>query len=191
MTEAGPAPAIPAIRSVAAGEWPVVAWLWQAFRNDLATVLDSFPRPDGRYRHDLLARYPSPDRAGYLAWAPHPGTGDPAPVGFALVDGLGGPRRTIAALFVVPAARRGGWGRRLALETLRAHEGPWAVAFQHDNEAAARFWRAVADEAFGTTWDEEQLPVPGRPDVPADHWITSPLLDPVLPPPASRRAGER
>ncbi len=160
------------IRLVEPDQWPLVGWLWQAFRNDLAGMLDSVPRPDGRYNHDQLDGYPAPDRAGLLAWAPHPQSGLPAPVGFSLVDGLGGERRSVAGFFVVPAARRGGLGRRLALATLDRFAGPWTVAFQHDNTAAGAFWRSVATEAFGDRWSEEQRAVPGKPDVPPDHWIT-------------------
>ncbi|MFN8078635.1 MAG: hypothetical protein U0Q19_23710 [Kineosporiaceae bacterium] len=71
-------------------------------------------------------------------------------------------------------ARRAGVGLDLALEVIDRHHGPWMVAFQHENRVAARFWRRVADQAFGPgRWVEEQRPVPGLPDVPGDHWIES------------------
>ena len=54
---------------------------------------------------------------------------------------------------------------------LGRHPGPWEIAFQRDNLAAGRFWRAIAGEAF-ETWTEEARPVPGKPDVPPDHWIS-------------------
>jgi hypothetical protein len=47
----------------------------------------------------------------------------------------------------------------------------WEIAFQQDNATAARFWRRIADEVFGA-WTEEPRPVPDKPDVPPDHWIT-------------------
>jgi len=160
-----------AVRPVADDQWPVVGWLWQDFRHDLAAVVHGFPYADGRYRHEWLDEYPAPDRCGYLAWAPHPNTGEDAPIGFALVRGLDAGRRTMQAFFVVPAARRHGVGRAIAHDVIARHPGPWAVPFQHDNAAAVAFWRRVATEAWGTDWTETAEPVPGKPDVPPDHWI--------------------
>ena len=103
------------VRPVADDQWAVIGWLWQDFRHDLARVVDGFPHADGRYRHEWLDAYPAADRCGYLAWAPHPDTGEDAPIAFALVRGLGPDRelardeRVMQAFFVVPAARRGGW----------------------------------------------------------------------------------
>ncbi|WP_051551306.1 GNAT family N-acetyltransferase [Nocardioides sp. URHA0020] len=152
-------------------QWDIVAWLWQAFRNDLAPVVDGFPYADGRYRHDRLADYPGPDREGWLAWSPHPNTGEAAPVAFALVSGIGTLEQAMAEFFVVPAARRGGTGRRLAAHVLAQHPGRWCVAFQDGNPVAGRFWRTVFTEAYGDGWVETEEPVPGRPDVAPDHWI--------------------
>jgi predicted acetyltransferase len=160
------------VRRVAPAEWDVVGWLWQAFRNDLAAVVgQSFPHADGRYQHEHLDAYPGPGRAGWLAWAPHPRLGVPAPVGFALVDAIGTPEQSLAEFFIVPAARRGGTGRRLASHVLAQHPAPWTVAFQHDNGAAGHFWRAVFTRTFGDGWVETEEAVPGKPDVPPDHWI--------------------
>jgi hypothetical protein len=162
------------IRAVAAAEWSVVAWLWQAFRQDLAVIVDGLPYADGRYQARALDGLPSPDVAGYLAWRPHPRTGEPAPVGFAVVDGLAGPRRSVLGFWVTPVVRRAGVGRLLALDVLARHPGPWSIGFQHANPAAGTFWRAVAAEAFGPgRWAEHRRPVPGLPDVPADHLIES------------------
>jgi predicted acetyltransferase len=160
------------VRRVRDHEWGVLAWLWQCFRHDLAMVVSGLPYADGRYQTRGLPRRPSPDVAAYLAWRPHPNTGEAAPIGFALVDGLTGERRSLAALWVAPVVRREGVGRRLALDVVGRHDGPWAVAFQHDNRQAGAFWRRIADEAFGpSAWCEERKPVPGRPAAPPDHWI--------------------
>ncbi|HEX4190881.1 MAG TPA: GNAT family N-acetyltransferase [Marmoricola sp.] len=164
------------VREVAADEWSVVGWLWQAFRHDLAPVVDGFPYADGRYQHAALDGYPGPGKAGYLAWAPHPNDGEPAPVAFALVDGLEAEVRELAAFFVVTASRRVGTGRDFAAEVISRHPGPWKIAFQHENLAAGAFWRVVAADAFGERWVEERREVPGKPGVPADHWICS---DPI------------
>lgn len=161
------------VRPVADDQWEIVAWLWQAFREDLAPVVQAFPYADGRYRHEWLDEYPGPGRAGYLVWAPHSNTGEDAPVALALVKGLEGDRTELASFFVVPAARRTGLGRAFARDVLDRHPGAWAVAFQHDNEPAAAFWRAVATDAWGDHWTETEEPVPDRPDAPPDHWIRS------------------
>jgi predicted acetyltransferase len=159
------------IRPIEDDQWPIVAWLWQDFRHDLGPVVQGFPYADGRYRHEWLDEYPAPDRTGYLAWAPHPNNGEDAPVAFALVRGLDAGSRIMQAFFVVPAARRGGLGRRIALEVIGRHPGPWQIPFQHDNTGAGHFWRGVADAAWPGGWVETEEPVAGKPDVPPDHWI--------------------
>ncbi len=156
-------------------EWDIVAWLWQAFRQDLAPVVHGYPYADGRYQASLLGAFPSPDGEGYLARRPHPNTGEDAPVGFALVDGLTGPIRSMAAFWITPPIRGCGFGSRFALEILTGHPGPWQIGFQHDNAAAGTFWRRVAGLAFGPDWVETMEPVPGRPAAPPDHFIRSAL----------------
>jgi predicted acetyltransferase len=166
----------PAIRSVGDDEWELVAWLWQAYRSDMAPIVRGLPYADGRYSHGPLDTYPAADRTGYVAWQPHPNTGTDAPVGFALVSGLDGPRRHMDAFWTAPVARRGGVGMRLASYVVAQHPGPWTIAFQADNEAARGFWRRLATEQLGPegeAWTEERRPVPGKPDVPPDHWIES------------------
>jgi len=160
------------VHPVAKDEWDVVAWLWQCFRNDLATVVSAFPYTDGRYQVRGLPDHSTSDVAGYLARLPHPKTGEAAPVGFVLVDGLSATRRSVSALWVAPVVRRESVGRRLVLDVIRRHEGPWSVAFQHDNVPAGTFWRGVADLAFGPgTWREDERQVPDVPGAPPDHWI--------------------
>lgn len=159
------------VREVADHEWSVVGWLWQAFKQDLAPVVNGFPYADGRYQHAELDTYPGTGKVGYLAWEPHPSTGEDAPVAFALVDGLGDDVRHLAAFFVIPASRRVGTGSDVAAEVLARHPGAWKIAFQHDNTAAGAFWRRVAQRAWGTGWNETEVEVPDKPDVPPDHWI--------------------
>lgn len=161
------------VRPVADDEWPVVAWLWQAFRNDLSETVLGFPYADGRYRHTQLDGYPGAGKIGYLAWEPHPNTGEDAPVAFALVDGTDDDEHELAAFFVVPATRRHGTGRDVAADVIARHPGRWRIAFQHENTVAGAFWRAVAADVFGEAWTEELVEVPDRPDVPPDHWIRS------------------
>jgi predicted acetyltransferase len=166
------------VRAVADDEWSVVAWLWQVFRHDLALVVGGLPYADGRYQARHLDGLPRPDVAGYLAWRPHPNTGEDAPVGFAVVDGLSGERRSIEGFWVAPPVRREGVGRVLALDVLARHPGAWLIGYQHDNVEAVGFWPRVADRAFGPgRWVERRQPIPHRPDAPADHIIeTLPAL---------------
>lgn len=157
---------------VADDQWQIVAWLWQAFRNDLTRVVsESFPYPDGRYNARPLAGFPGPGCEGWLAWAPHPRLGEQAPIGFALVGDIGRPDQALGEFFVVPSARRTGIGRRFAAHVLAQHPAPWTVAFQDANEDAGRFWRRVFAETFGDGWTETEEAVPGKPHAPPDHWI--------------------
>src|SRR5207342_3489840 len=75
------------VRPVAGDDdWSVVAWLWQAFKHDLAPVVGAYPRADGRYNRTQLDTWSAaPDTAAYVAWE-----GD-APVGFAIVVRLAEP----------------------------------------------------------------------------------------------------
>lgn len=160
------------LRRVRDDEWGKVAWLWQAFRHDLAPIVQGLPYADGRYQAAGLARFPSADGVGYLATAAHPNTGEDAPVAFALVDGLQGDRRSMVAFWVAPPLRRSGLGSALAEAVIGHHPGSWEIAFQHDNTGAGTFWRRVADAAFGAgRWNEVRVPIPNRPHVPADHFI--------------------
>lgn len=163
-----------AIRPVEDDQWPMVAWLYQLFRHDLALVVDGLPYEDGRYAHRPLDAYPSPDHLGYVAWRDHPRTGRPAPVGLALCERRDPVTWTMDAFWVSPVTRREGVGHRLALHALSRHAGRWVIAFQHENPSAGAFWRRVADDAFGARrWIERRRPVPQRPDVPADHEIVA------------------
>lgn len=163
------------VEPVGDDQWGIVGWLWQDFRHDLAPVVHGFPYADGRYQHEWLDHYPAPDRIGYLAWAGHPNTGEPAPIGFALVTGLDDDARLMQAFFVVPAARRSGVGLQIAQDVLARHPVGWEIPFQHDNVAAGAFWRRVATAAWGDAWSEAEEAVPNKPEVPPDHWIRTRL----------------
>ena len=160
------------VRGVAGDDWQVLAWLWQCFKGDLAPIVGALPYSDGRYCTAGMPTGSDPDGRAFLAANVHPNTGELAPIGFAVVEGLSGQARLMVALWVAPVARRHGVGRELALDVLGRHRGPWAIPFQDGNEAAALFWRSVAGRAFGPDgWTRERRPVPGKPTVPADHWI--------------------
>ena len=161
------------MRVASIDEWHAMAWLWQLFKYDLASVTDAWPYTDGRYQTSPITAGPSPDLVAYLAWRPHPKTGADAPVAFALVDGLETERRSMRAFWVVPQLRRRGLGQEFAVAVLAKHLSPWLIGFQHENVAAGIFWRQVATEAFTAEgWNERRESIPGRPDIPPDHYIT-------------------
>jgi hypothetical protein len=54
---------------------------------------------------------------------------------------------------------------------LRTHPGPWEIAFQEDNEKAARFWRRLGAELLDSTTEQER-PIPDKPYLPPDRWLT-------------------
>ena len=162
------------VREVMDEQWPIVAWLWQSYRHDLALVVNGLPYADGRYQTAVLNEYPMADGAGYLAWRPHPKSGEDAPIGFAVIKGLKGERRSIEGFWVAPVARREGVGTKFAVDVLSRHDGPWTIVFQHDNVGAGVFWRKVADTVFGPgRWSEDERAISGLPTAPPDHFIQS------------------
>jgi predicted acetyltransferase len=161
------------VQQVGAAGWPVVAQLFPFYVHDLSQFRGTLPDATGslRFKNDVFRPYvedTTGDHVGYLAWQ------DDHPVGFALVHGvLEGPRR-MGHFFVVRGVRRTGVGRDLALDVVGRHQRPWQIAFQEENPGAARFWRGIADTAFGDDWAEELRPVPGKPELPPDVWIVAP-----------------
>ncbi|SKC72942.1 GNAT family N-acetyltransferase [Krasilnikoviella flava] len=171
------------VRRATAADRDVLERLWLLFRHDMSAVSGELPRPDGRFRDErLLAALDDLGHDGARArWRTHLATTvaeDPAggqvehPVGFALVRGLDAPVRVLSAFFVVRAARRGGVGRDLAGTVLRDLPGPWEIAFQDANIAAAAFWPRVATDVTGDAWTVDHRLVPGRPEVPPDAWLS-------------------
>lgn len=155
------------VRLADATDRPVLDRLWPLFQHDLSGFRGVLPHPDGSFRSERLeAAFTDADRAPYLV------TSGEHPVGFAFVRGLDGPTRVLSSFFVVRGARRSGIGLRAVREVVTRHPGPWEVAFQDDNPGAVCFWRRVAAEIAGDAWTEERRPVPGRPDLPPDVWIS-------------------
>lgn len=155
------------VRPVSAADRPVVERLWLMFRHDMADFQGGLPSPDGTYHSDRLRPvFEDDDWAAYLFLS-----GD-RPVGFAFVRALPGPARVLNSFFVVRGARRSGTGMAVVREVISRHPGPWEIAFQESNTAAAAFWRRVATEIAGERWTEERRPVPNRSDVPPDVWIS-------------------
>jgi predicted acetyltransferase len=141
--------------------------LWQLYRHDLSEYRDMVPDADGRFHDRHLDAYGgNPDRTSLLVRR------DERPIGFVLVVGIDGDARSIGEFFIVRSRRRQGIGLQVALDVLRRFPGPWEVAFQEENPAAARFWRRVAAEAAPGRWTEERRQDPTKPFIPPDVWIT-------------------
>lgn len=150
-----------------AADRPVAERLWLMFRHDLSELSGLLPGRDGTFRSDRLhSAFTEADWAPYLL---HSGE---SPVGLAFVRGLTGPTRVLNSFFVVRGARRRGLGVRAVRQVVANHPGPWEVAFQDANVGAVHFWRRVATEIAGDAWTEERRPVPGRPELAPDVWIT-------------------
>ncbi|MFE6105008.1 GNAT family N-acetyltransferase [Streptomyces laurentii] len=156
------------LRPAGPADRPVVERLWLMFRHDMSEFDGRLPRADGTFRDDRLhMAFSDPDWAPYLLTD---GAGSPA--GFAFVRGLADPTRVLNSFFVVRGARRTGVGLRAVQEIAARHPGAWEIAFQDANAAAVRFWRRAATRIAGGAWTEERRPVPGRPDVAPDVWIS-------------------
>jgi predicted acetyltransferase len=154
-------PATPADR-------PAVERLWLLFRHDLSEFGGQLPNPDGTFRSEWLEAAFSADED----WAPYIFRLGGHPVGFAFVRGLDTPTRVLNSFFVVRAARRSGVGLRGIRDVVARHPGEWEIPFQDVNTGAARFWRRVATELVGDAWSEEARPVPERPDLAPNCWIS-------------------
>lgn len=156
-----------AVRPATPADRPAVERLWLMFRHDLSEFQGGLPAADGGFRNDWVASaFTGPGWAPYLLIC-----GDRL-AGLAFVRGLDGPVRVLNSFFVVRGARRRGIGLRAAREVLTRHPGPWEIAYQEDNPAAARFWPRLAAELADDAWTREPRPVPGRPELPPDVWIS-------------------
>ncbi|WRZ92677.1 GNAT family N-acetyltransferase [Streptomyces sp. NBC_01007] len=156
------------VRRATDDDRPAVERLWLLFRHDLSEFGGQLPGPDGAFRSERLrAAFTDSDE-----WSPYLFTAGRHPVGFAFVRALTGPTRVLNSFFVVRGVRRTGVGLHAVRDVVARHPGPWTVAFQDGNPGAVRFWRRVASEIAGDAWTEERRPVPGRPDLAPDVWIS-------------------
>jgi predicted acetyltransferase len=155
----------------------VLERLWQLYRHDLSEFRGQhLPNgfrgtlPDGEGAFAVRSLLPfagdDPDRAAYLFWS------GPSPVGFALVSGVAAGPRLMSEFFVVRGLRGHGIARAAARELFALHPGAWEIPFQEANIAAARFWRRLAASVCDDGVREERRPVPGKPEVPPDVWLT-------------------
>ena len=155
------------VRRAQASDRSVAELLWLMFRHDLSEFGGTLPNPDGTFRSERLqASFDHPD------WAPYLLASGEHPVGLALVRGLSERVRVLSGFFVVRGVRRAGVGLHAVRTVVALHPGPWEIAFQDANAGAVRFWRRAAAEIAGDDWTEDRRPVPGRPDLPPDVWIS-------------------
>ena len=155
------------VRAAGPDDEGVLERLWLMFQHDLSEFRGQLPDPDGSFRDERLrSGLSDPGWAAYLVLSGE------SPAGFALVRGLDTPTRVLNAFFVVRGVRRSGVGAAAVRDILARHPGPWEIAFQDANAKAVRFWRRVATETVADAWTEERRPVPGRPDLPPDVWIS-------------------
>ena len=145
----------------------VLERLWQLYSHNLSEHRGSLPDEEGLFRAGRLPAYlAEPDRACRLVVH-----GDDV-AGFGLVRGVAAETRVLGEFFVLRALRGSGVGGEAARLLLTAYPGRWEVAFQEENLPAARFWRRVAAEVAGDGWWEERRPVPEKPHLPPDTWLT-------------------
>jgi predicted acetyltransferase len=145
----------------------LVESLWQLYKHDLSEFLGTKPEADGKFRPGRLPSYfEDPDRCGYLIYA------DQELLGFAMLLGIGKPPVVMGDFFILRAFRRTGIGSMAANLVMQTHPDPWEIPFQINNSGAAKFWRTVAESRAPGGWSEERRPVPGKPEVPPDAWIS-------------------
>jgi len=156
------------LRPLTAETRPVAEQLWQLYRHDLSEFRDSLPDEYGRFHERTLVPYFEPDeeRAAYLFQR------NGIPVGFAFVSRVVTGPRLMSEFFVVRALRRQGIAAAAVDELFARHRGTWEIPFQENNVAAARFWRRTAERVARGEVQEERRPVPGKPEIPHDVWIT-------------------
>ena len=156
------------VRPATPTDRPTIERLWLLFRHDLSEFGGQLPSPDGTFRRERLEAAFSGD----ADWAAYLFTVGERPVGFAFVRAVGQPTRVLNSFFVVRGARRAGIGLWAVREVVARHPGAWEIAFQENNAKAVRFWRRVAEELAPGEWTEERRPVPERPDLAPDNWIS-------------------
>jgi predicted acetyltransferase len=164
------------LRPLTAENRQVVERLWQLYRHDLSQFRGthgpegfrgSLPGENGLFHTRTLVPYfeDDSDRAGFVVHE------RAVPVGFVFVARLTTPMRLMGDFFVVRGVRGRGVARAAVEQVFERFPGVWEIPFQDNNSAAARFWRRIAAER-GRDVREERRPVPGKPEVPPDVWIT-------------------
>ena len=118
------------------------------------------------------------DAPGLLASELH---ADGRHVGILCVPGTVAGGQVLGDFFVVRALRRSGVGLTAATAVMRATPGRWTLGFQDYNPGARSFWTRVATAVAGDSWRIEHQPVPGKPELPPDSWLTIPEVTATAP----------
>ncbi|MGW4564250.1 GNAT family N-acetyltransferase [Streptomyces sp. NPDC004561] len=159
------------VRPATPEDRPTVERLRLMFRHDLSEFWGVLPAADGTFRGDRVEQaFTAP------GWAPYLLMCGERPAGLAFVRGLDGPIHVLNSFFLVRGARRRGLGLRAARDVLLRHPGPWEIAFQQDNAPAVAFWHRVAEDLAPGAWAREPRPVPDRPELPPDVWLSFTLF---------------
>ena len=146
----------------------VLERLWQLYKHDLSEFRDSHPTTEGLFvtrrgldalmgdgRHEALLLFHGVRLAG-----------------FAIIGGSGEETHDVSEFFILRSQRRQHVGARAAASLLARHRGEWEIAFQENNVAAAAFWRRVARDTARGDVRETRRPVPERPDIAPDVWLS-------------------
>jgi predicted acetyltransferase len=160
-----------ALRPLTAETKPVIERLWQLYRHDLSEFRGthgpsgfrgSLPDADGRFHTRPLVPFfeDDADRAAYVFYD------GPNAVGFAFVSHLTARARLMSEFFVVRGLRGHGIARAAVDELFALYPGEWEIPFQENNVAR------VAASVSGGNVREELRPVPGKPEVAPDVWLT-------------------
>jgi predicted acetyltransferase len=157
------------IEEVTRSDRAVLTNLGQLYRHDLSEGMRLLPNPDGTFNNRRLDAFFLADDPDLRAWIIRAGG---ALAGFVMTRAESDGTRVLSDFFVVRALRRSGVGRKAAMATFTAYPGPWVVAFQDYNPGAREFWESVAAEVAGDSWLSEHRPVPGKPELPPDTWMS-------------------
>lgn len=123
-------------RRAEAGERPLLRNLLQLYLHELSPVLHVLPDDSGVYPYPDFDLYWQGEAAvAYLMRV------ERHPAGFALVRDAA--RRAVEELYVLPAHRGYGLGRRMVGDLLDERAGDWSVSFPARCVGARRFWERV------------------------------------------------
>lgn len=126
--------------------------LFQLYLHDLSEYSDELPGDDGRYAyHYFDAYWQDANRWPYFIVV------DGRVAGFVLVREaaeIAAELHSIAEFFVLRPFRRGGAGTAAARLALTMFAGRWRITQLERNTPAIAFWRRIAAEASGGSFEE-------------------------------------